>query len=259
MNHLFKYLAYGLGSLTLVAGSFFLFTAVSGTPLSKVGGVGKLFPERPEAPATSSRELPEIETLLENDTRSSDQIFDAARSPFATFTLQDPFSEIELARLENLLHMRKDQLDKREASLDERERFLDQDEEALKRRFDDLERLKAQILDESEDQRARTEELAAGEKAQAARESELYKSMAPLYEDNEPEVASRMLMNMYAPEEAAKVLEHMSDDRVRELLEAIHASDPAKHKEYSRAYSLHVSRRAKAPGGGAQGRPTTSR
>ena len=92
MTDITKYVAYGIGGVTLLAGSFFLVAAVTGTPLSRMKGVGGLFPAEPAAEIVTEDKEPEIEEQLEGDVRSPEQIFDAARSPLTAFILQDPFS-----------------------------------------------------------------------------------------------------------------------------------------------------------------------
>ncbi|MEZ6014496.1 MAG: hypothetical protein R3F49_05240 [Planctomycetota bacterium] len=240
MSDIAKYVAYGLGGSTLLAGSFFLVAALTGTPLHSLKAVGGLFPPEPKAEQGASDELPEIEEQLEGDTRSPEQIFDAARSSLTAFNLQDPFSAQELSSIENRLLMKMEELDRRSRSLDEREALLERDADFLDRRLKEFERLKMQLLAESDEQSAKVQEIDANREALAAREAQIYKNMAPQYEDGEPDVTAAQLMNVYEPEEAAKVLKHLSDERVRELLSAIHASPggPEKHKAYSRAYAL---------------------
>src|SRR5688572_29339479 len=100
MNNTLMYLAYGLGGSALVAGSFVVATALTGTPMNTMKGVGGLFPLEPSAVVTIPTGPPEVELQLEGDTRSEEQIFDAARSPLTAFILEDPFSAQELATLE---------------------------------------------------------------------------------------------------------------------------------------------------------------
>lgn len=238
MSNTLKYVAYGLGGTTLVAGSFFLVTALSGTPVNDMKGVGGLFPAEPTAEVTPKAGPPEIEQELEGDTRSAEQIFDAARSPLNSFMLQDPFSAQELASLENRLLLRLGELDQRARSLDEREGHLDRDAEHLERQFKELERIKATILNESDEARAVGDEIEANRQSLAAREVQVYKSMAPQFEDGEAEVAAAKLIDVYSPEEAAKILRHLPDERVTELMTAILVAAPDRHRDFMRAYQL---------------------
>jgi hypothetical protein len=238
MNNTMMYVAYGVGGTTLLAGSFFLATALSGTPMNAMKGVGGLFPPEPVAAVTPKTEPIEVEQQLEADTRSDKQIFDAARSPLTAFMFADPFSTQELASLENRLLLKLEELDGRARSLDEREAHLDRDAEYLERQFKELDRLKAAILNESDEARAVGDEIEANRLSLAAREVQVYKSMAPQFEEGEADVASARLVDVYEPEEAAKILRHLPDERVTELMTAILVAFPDKHKDYMRAYQL---------------------
>lgn len=238
MNNTLMYVAYSLGGATLVAGSFFLATALSGTPMNAMKGVGGLFPPEPVAVVTPEPEGSEVEVMLEGDTRSDTQLFDAARAPLTAFTLQDPFSTQELSTLENRLRLKLEELDRRGRSLDEREAHLDRDAEYLERQFKELDRLKAAILTESDEARAVGDEIEANRRSLAAREVQVYKSMAPQFEEGEAEVGAAKLIDVYDAEEAAKILRHLPDERVTELMTAILVAFPDKHRDYMRAYQL---------------------
>jgi len=238
MNNTLMYLAYGLGGTTLVAGSFFLAIALSGTPMNAMKGVGGLFPPKPTADVTPQTAPLEVEQQLEGDTRSVDQIFDAARSPLTAFSLQDPFSTQELSTLEHRLRLKLEEVDRRGRSLDEREGHLDRDAEYLERQFKELERIKATILTQSDEAQAVGDEIEANRRAFAAREVQVYKSMAPQFEEGEAEVGAAKLVDVYDAEEAAKILRHLPDERVTELMTAILVAFPDKHRNYMRAYQL---------------------
>lgn len=230
-----KYVAYGVGGTTLLAGSFFLVTALSGTPMNAMKGVGGLFPPEPKATLDAPSKLPEPEVQLENDTRSKQQVFDAARSPLTAFILQDPFSAQELGTLENRLKLKLEELDKRAKALDEREALLERDTEHLERQFLELDRLKSSLLSESDEQRALSDEIKANNTALAAREAAVYKQMAFLFDDGEPADTAAQLVDSYQPDKAAKILKNLTDDRAREILTAM---NPDVRKGYMQAYAV---------------------
>ncbi len=240
MSNIIKYVAYGLGGTTLAAGSFFLVASLSGTPLNALKGVGGLFPAEPKAELVDKSALSELEEELERDTRSDQQLFDAAKSPLTAFKMQDPFSATELSRLENHLQLKIAELEKRQRSLDDKEALLDQDAAYIEMQLQKLAELKDKLLNESDEQRALGEEIEANRKALAAREVEVYKHMAQQYVDGEPEVVAQQLMNVYEADEAAKVLKNLQSDRVAEILRAIMAVNPEQHKAYTRAYQLAI-------------------
>jgi hypothetical protein len=80
MSNILKYAAYGLGGTTLIAGSFFLVAALSGTPLSELKAVGGLFPEKPAVQVSDDDQDTELEVQLQNDTRSPQQLYDSRRT-----------------------------------------------------------------------------------------------------------------------------------------------------------------------------------
>ncbi|MEM8713346.1 MAG: hypothetical protein AAGG01_20560, partial [Planctomycetota bacterium] len=96
MNNILKYLAYGIGGLVLLVGSFVTFSALTGTPMHEVKGVGKLFPEKVEVVEGESTMLPDAEVEIAQDTRSPRQLFENAATPLGSFMLEDPFSAEEL-------------------------------------------------------------------------------------------------------------------------------------------------------------------
>ena len=59
MNHILKILGYGIGGFALLVGSFVTFSALTGTPMHEVKGVGKLFPEQVVAEEADSTMLPD--------------------------------------------------------------------------------------------------------------------------------------------------------------------------------------------------------
>jgi hypothetical protein len=206
--------------------------------MSNMKGIGGLFPAETSAAAPVDIGPLEVEQQLEGDTRSNEQIFDAARAPLTAFTLGDPFSAQELSSIENRLVIRRAELDRRARSLDERVAYLDRDAEVLERQFKDLNDLKAKILAESDQARAVGDEIEANRRSLAAREVQVYKSMAPQFEEGEADAAAARLIDVYEAEEAAKILRHLPDDRVTELMTAIHVAAPDRHRDYMRAFQL---------------------
>ena len=99
MNHILKILAYGLGGFVLLIGSFVTFSALTGTPMHDMKGVGKLFPEQVVALEGESTMLPDVEEEIQQDRRSPRQLFESAATPLSSFMLADPFSAEELADL----------------------------------------------------------------------------------------------------------------------------------------------------------------
>lgn len=232
---LMNFAAYGIGAVVLLAGSFFLFAALSGAPISEMQGVGGAFPEEDSEPTTASNRLPHHQDELDGDRRGADQVLADAASPLSAFLLPSGFSADELTRLENELERRLRELAARERELDEREQGLEQDREVVDRLFADLETLRASLIDQSEEQAARTEELEANRAALEASRRASFAKLAPLYTDGRAEAAARMLVE-YEDAEAALILIALPEDRVAELVSAVRAVDPTRVKGLQDAY-----------------------
>ena len=138
MNHVLKILAYGLGGFVLLIGSFVTYSALTGTPMHELKGVGKLFPEQVEVEQTETTMLPDVETELQSDRRSPRQLFENAATPLGSFMLEDPFSAEELRSLEETLQVKLDEVALRARELDTRERELEADRQHLEDRYREL-------------------------------------------------------------------------------------------------------------------------
>ena len=131
MNHILKILAYGLGGFVLLIGSFVTYSALTGTPMHEMKGVGKLFPEQVIVEETESTMLPDIKEELRSDRRSPKQLFENAATPLGSFMLEDPFSADELRSLEETLQVKLDEVATRARDLDSREGEIEQDKQHL--------------------------------------------------------------------------------------------------------------------------------
>ncbi len=218
-----KYVAYGLGAVTLLAGSFFLFAALSGTPLSEMQGVGAAFPEKESTPANASQALPHPQDELDGDRRSSEQILQEAASPLKAFLLPSGFSAAELSELESALKKRMAELDRRSRDLDEREKQLEEDRALYDELFAELEVLRNNLLEQSEEAEARSEEVAAKEAAlQQSRRANFAALAKTFYGEDagKPEEVAPLLVK-YSPEDAALILIALPDERAAKLVTAV--------------------------------------
>ncbi|MEM1449191.1 MAG: hypothetical protein AAF957_19160 [Planctomycetota bacterium] len=233
MNHILKIIAYGLGGLALVVGSFVTFSALTGTPMHEMKAVGSMFPEHVEAEVTDeSTMLPDAEAEREADVRSPRQIYESAASPLGAFALQDPFSAEELRALERTLQTKLDEVARRARELDQREQQLEDDRRHIEDLYEQMVTLRTSVLEETADNEAATDELSRDRRVLEERESRTYAQMASLFEDTKATEAARLLTSIYAPEEAARILVQLDDDRVRELIGAIHTILPDEARQY---------------------------
>lgn len=235
MTELSKYLAYGLGSVALVGGSFVLFTALSGTPMSRVTGVGRLFPEDAEAPP-ADLPAPTGGEEVDADPRPAGVVVEAARSPLNAFLLPSPFSASELEDLEQRLQTRLDELATRERRLEERERQLAEDRRHYEELFAELEDMRTSILEMDDERRARAEELDRDRRAAEEREDQSYRDLAKFYGEGKARDMAAMLADVFQADEAALILSALSQDRAGELMSEVYKLDPKKGAALQEAY-----------------------
>tara|TARA_R110002126_G_scaffold177860_3_gene326859 strand:+ start:3953 stop:4678 length:726 start_codon:yes stop_codon:yes gene_type:complete len=240
MKQAIQIATYVIGSATLLGGSFFLFAALSGTPLRDISGVGDMFPGEEVDPATVSQDVPTIDEQLLGDRRGSDQVFLEAASPLRAFVLENPFSSGELEMLEQRLEMRMEEVNKRSRDLDKREAQVIADKQQYDRLFNELENLRNQLIQEKDElinQRAEAErdEEALDEKQKAA-----WKAVAALFEEGKASTQAQMLIDGYSPKEAGLVLAQLETERVRELLAAVHKIDTPSYEAMEKAWRAAI-------------------
>lgn len=235
MNHVLKILAYGLGGFVLLIGSFVTYSALTGTPMHEMKAVGKLFPEQVVVEEGESTMLPDVKEELRSDRRNPRQLFENAASPLDSFMLQDPFSSEELDALGKSLQIKLDEVDTRARDLDTRERELEADRQHLEDRYSELERLRTALLEQGADTEAAGEEVERDREVLEEEEMATYKKMASLFEGTEPADAANLLTSVYGPEDAAKILVQLEEERVRELIGAINVSMPDESIRYVKA------------------------
>ncbi len=235
MNHILKIPAYGLGGFVLLIGSFVTFSALTGTPMHEMKGVGKLFPEQITVEEGETTMLPDVEAELLEDRRSPRQLFENAATPLGSFMLVDPFSGDELGQLGKSLQTKLNEVAKRARELDERERELNADREHIEDRYRELEKLRSSLLDQDADTEAKGEEVDRDREVLKEDKMETYKKMASIFEGTEAEDAAALLTSVYDPAEAAKILVQLDDERVRDLMNAINAKEPNETTRYMKA------------------------
>lgn len=235
MNHILKILAYGLGGFVLLIGSFVTFSALTGTPMHEMKGVGKLFPEQVKVEEGETTMLPDVEVEIQEDRRSPRQLFENAATPLSAFMLEDPFSAGELDDLQRSLVTKIDELNQRTRDLDAREAELDADRQHLEDRYRELEKLRTALLEIGADTEAAGEEVSRDLEVLQEKEEQTFKKMASLFEDTEAADAASLLTSVYGPADAAKILAQLEDERVRELIGAINQLLPDESVRYVKA------------------------
>ncbi|MDA1264775.1 MAG: hypothetical protein O2816_06830 [Planctomycetota bacterium] len=232
---LMKYGAYGIGAAVLLSGSFFLFAALSGTPMSEMKGVGGAFPEGSAEPAAATQGLPNHQDELDQDRRGRQQVLVESASPLRAFMLPAGWSADELEGLERELERQLELVDRRARDLDEREKNLAFDRKLYDELFAELEELRSGLIEQQGEQDAKGEELAADLTALASQRRSDFARLAPFYSEGKPAAQAPMLMN-YAPRDAALILVALPTDRSASLVNEVFKLDPDKAKALQDAY-----------------------
>ncbi len=237
-SNLLKYLVFGLGGIALLVSSFLIIAAVTGTPLSELAVVGGIFPETEagtpvvESPVGASDEIAD-------DRRSTQQVLGDAAGPLAAFVLPAPYSESELAELQESLKLRLRELDLRERELERREGELAEDHNLYQELFAELETLRAQLTERDSEQEARAAELARDEAAIEEERRASYVRMAEaLYTEGEVKDLVPMLLQANTPEQVSLILAGLDGERASEFLTEIYRVDPDKSVLIQQLYRL---------------------
>jgi len=243
MNQIPKILAYGLGGLMLLVGSFATFSILSGTPPSELKAVGGLFPESVEAEEVERPDDPEAEVERESDTRSPRQVLEEAATPLQLFTLPNPFSAEELKSLERRLQTKYQELEERERLLDAYSSELDQEREHIADLYREFTDLKTALMEQEAENDAVGAENVRDRRVFEEKRLASYAKMAPLFADTKADEAARLLVSTYPPDEAALVLIELEEGRISELIGSIAKLFPDDGPTYMRALQDERERR----------------
>ena len=234
----FEIAAYTLGGSALVAGSFVLFTGLSGTPLSAIPGIGSFFPQPVAVGGPDGEAAPpmDVREELDGDRRPVGELVERARSPLHAFLLPSPYSAGELAALEQRLEARLREVEIRERELERRECEVAEEREHYRELFAELEELRNGLVREAEENRVRQEEIESERAGLAESERESYRAVAAIYAEGKARDAAGMLAKTYEPDRAALVLCALEDERAAAILAEIHRGDPEAGARYVDAY-----------------------
>ena len=106
--------------------------------------------------------------------------------------------------------------------LDEREQQLAADQRHLDDLYAQIVTLQTSMLEQEADNQAAGAEVARDRQALQEKQAESYAKMAFLFEGTKAKDAAQLLTTNYGPDEAARILGHLDDDRVREIMSQIH-------------------------------------
>ena len=221
MNRILEIAAMALGGLSLFAVCFLGFATMAGVPLHQVAGIGRLFPEPPEAPETADGEE-RAPKPIEFD--SDSEVYERSLGVLSAWSIESPFTAEELKTLADELKLKREQLKREISKLEDREGQLDAREDALVEQFAALDDLRAKLEAYEADLMIRAEEVARDEAAEASRNDRKFQKLAELFKGLEPRAAMTKL-KAYPPEEATKILLHMNEKTAVDILNSFTGDD----------------------------------
>lgn len=237
-NKILKYVAYGVGASVLLAGAFFLFAALSGTPMSDLAVVGDAFPDEEEGPAAATQDEVHPQDELDGDRRSSDQIVGEAVRGLEVFTLPAGFTAQELSELEAEIERALTMVQERESALEKREQELDERKEMYDAMFANLERLRGSLENREAESEARAAELdTQTSEAKAQRRREMARLADALFGEGIEAKQAVLMLKAHTPDEAAFILAALEPDRAGELLAALYENSAEDWRTFSDAYA----------------------
>lgn len=235
LNKILEYVAYAVGGLALFLASLLVFALAAGVPAHEVAIVGGFFPEpeKPTMPEVVDRDPDAAPARPKLQPKTMEEVVQgvisrlptqAQVSPFEQNELQDLVTDVKRLKLQyerdiEEIELREQEVDDRQLALDERQTLL----EEFTRELDARE---AEIA-------LKQAELRRDEKAAAEALDEKWKTVARAFAEGEPEALKAKLL-AYDPEEGARILFNLEEERRNELLGVLEA---AEFKEYNDAFS----------------------
>ncbi|QDU70031.1 hypothetical protein [Engelhardtia mirabilis] len=239
MNKKVEIATLAAGGLGLFSMCFLGFALVSDVPLEEMAVIGPLFRNGDEqAEEGADGTLAEADggapgqnggkaLALPERRGTAQEIVTANLGVLGAFALPAPFARAELETLVDELRDQRDLLKERSDALDERERQVADQIAALDMRSAELERIKGEIETQTAAIELRSLELKRDEDVETAGESLVYENLATLYAEGDTEQITADLVGM-GPDEAAKVLRILDEDRAMDLLRAITGDERGK-------------------------------
>lgn len=223
MNKILKLLVYALSASGLLTASFLVFASVAGIPLSSLPMIGSFFPE-PELEASEPPEPATLDAQIDQDRRPPDQVLEASANPLHSFQLTAPWSSKGLEALELRLEARIATLEERTQVFKKREREQDERARRYDKKFIELEIMRENLLQQSDESSARQEELDTEALAKEAERRAGLQRASVLYAEDDGNAASdaSMLLSTYPATEAGEILRLLEPERAAQLMKEIH-------------------------------------
>jgi flagellar motility protein MotE (MotC chaperone) len=254
MNNAAKYALLAVGGLVITFGSFVTFAALSGAPLHEVALIKKFIQAPEEAgsehrtsaavdPAHASPQAVEAPgggraSAEHAERQPSARAIEASMGALGAFVIPAPYSSEEFSDLQKELREGQKSLRERMARIEARERSLDEWEQSLQQRFDELNEMREQLVQREIEMGLRESEAKRDLESSKATEQQSWKDLAKFFEEGDLADLSAKLAG-FQPEEAARILHALPDERASELVNALPAE---KYHAYLAAYRVHSSK-----------------
>jgi len=251
MNNAAKYALLAGGGLVLTFGSFVTFAALSGAPLHEVALLNAFVPapaasgtdretadEDRSAPVTASTPAAGLATTAQTERQPSARAIEASMGALGAFVIPAPYSSEEFNELQKELRDGQKSLRERMARIEARERSLDEWEQSLQQRFDELNEMREQLVQRETELGLRESEAKRDLESSKATEQQSWKDLAKFFEEGDPADLSGKLAG-FQPDEAARILHALPDERASELVNALPAE---KYHAYLAAYRVRSSK-----------------
>jgi flagellar motility protein MotE (MotC chaperone) len=227
MNKALQIAAMGVGGVAFFAASFVGFAKLTGVPLGEVAVVGPILGPLldPPTPPRPEREF--------DGTAPADAVVRASIGALGAFSLPPPFERDELQQLTDEIKARRSDLARRLEAVDTRERELADHLARLEDMSAEMSRLRLDIERREAELELRALEVARDEDARGESDSVRDARLGKLLEGLDPRQAVTRLLEM-RPEEAARVLVRMDDNRVTQILSLV---PQERWRAYAEAYA----------------------
>jgi hypothetical protein len=204
------------GGTALLAATYFGVALAKGASPRAIPPVSWFAPLPHDEPADTAKAVPESSPAAESIVAMRPPVSPMTAGVLGAFVLPSPFDSRELHDVQRKIAERVTSLDAREAELERRARELDDWQRTLDLRVQEI----AALRDGSGAESAPADAAGISDADPAQGEGDSWSTVAPLFQDGDPEEVAAKLAE-FTPAEAASILKGLEADRAVELLNAL--------------------------------------
>lgn len=219
MNSILKIAVFGIGGISLFAGTYVGIAAISGAPMHEVAGLSSFFdaPETGEAIEGQPESTAEGEAAPETD---GQKLLEENAGLLGGFMIESPFTGTEMRNLVSELKKQMREMRVERERLAVRELELDEREQALRERQAQLADQRTMLEDLETTIALSMGELEHAETVQDEKDLQALRQMAKLY-DGDDETVNVLMLTEESPADAAVILRELGDKKAAGLLRLI--------------------------------------